>query len=145
MSKHLYVVALDGSEWSERAAKRAIHLAEKSHAKVELLTVLNWPVIHPVIAESVATPPVDKVSEERYVTNKIMAPILEKFAESDVTITTRILWGDPEFEISEYVKTNHAHMLFVGRRGRSRLADLVLGSVANKLAHCVGVPIVLVP
>jgi nucleotide-binding universal stress UspA family protein len=36
-------------------------------------------------------------------------------------------------------------MLFVGRQGRSQIVDLLLGSVANKLAHHVGIPIVLVP
>ncbi|MEX0300669.1 MAG: universal stress protein, partial [Kordiimonas sp.] len=42
-------------------------------------------------------------------------------------------------------KETKANLIFVGRRGRSRIADLVLGSVANSLAHTVGKPIVLVP
>lgn len=36
----------------------------------------------------------------------------------------------------------HANMLFIGR---SRVMDMLLGRVANKLAHRVGLPIVLVP
>jgi len=145
MSKKLYIVAIDGSEWSERAAARAIHLAEKVQAKVELLTVMNWPNIQPVAMEGMVPPLIDKASEENYTQDKILTPIVEKFNDSNVTVTTKILWGDPVFEICEYIKTSHANMLFVGRRGRSSLIDLILGSVANKLAHSVGIPIILVP
>ena len=45
----------------------------------------------------------------------------------------------------ERQKKKKASMVVVGRRGRSSIADLVLGSVANSLAHTLGVPVVLVP
>lgn len=61
------------------------------------------------------------------------------------SLTAELIWGDPVDEINEHVKKTHANMLFVGRQGRSRIVDMLLGSVANKLAHTVGIPIVLVP
>ena len=90
MSKKLYIVAIDGSEWSERAAARAIHLAEKVQAKVELLTVMNWPNIQPVAMEGMVPPLIDKASEENYTQDKILTPIVEKFNDSNVTVTTKI-------------------------------------------------------
>lgn len=145
MSKPLYLVAVDGSEWGQRAADRAIHLAEKTHAKVKLVTVVDWSYLQPVIIEGVTPPVFDKETEEKNIFGRVLTPLVEKHSISEVNITAELIWGDPVVVIKEQVKKTHAVMLFVGRQGRSRVVDMLLGSVANKLAHSVGVPIVLVP
>ncbi len=145
MSKPLYLVAVDGGEWGERAADRAIHLAEKTHAKVELVSVIDWPHLHPMIIEGVDPPVLDKEAEEINLRANVLTPLLEKYNNLTLDIATKILWGDPVVQLKEQVKDSHAVMLFVGRQGRSRVVDTLFGSVANELAHSVGVPIVLVP
>jgi nucleotide-binding universal stress UspA family protein len=147
MSKILYVVAVDGSDWGDRAADRAITLAEKVNASVKLITVVDWSYLQqPMIMEGgVNLPILDKTTEEKNITNSVLVPLLEKYKHSDVGLTAELIWGDPVDEINEHVKKTHANMLFVGRQGRSRIVDMLLGSVANKLAHTVGIPIVLVP
>jgi nucleotide-binding universal stress UspA family protein len=145
MSKPLYLVAVDGSEWGQRAAERAIHLAEKTHAQVKLVTVLDWSYLQPMIIEGVAPPILNRETEEANIRSKVLIPLVEKYNSLDVNISTELLWGDPFVVLKEQVKETHAVMLFVGRQGRSRVVDILLGSVANKLAHGVGVPIVLVP
>jgi nucleotide-binding universal stress UspA family protein len=145
MSKSLYLVAVDGSQWGDRAADRAIHLAEKTHAKVKLVTVIDWPYLHPMIIEGAAPPVLDKEAEEISVTAKVLTPLVEKYNSIAMDISTELFWGDPTVIIKEEVKETHAVMLFVGRHGRSCVVDTLFGSVANKLAHTVGIPIVLVP
>ncbi len=146
MSKTLYLVAVDGSEWGERATERAMNLAEKTHANVKLVTVVEWSYLQqPMIMEGVSPPIIDKVTEEKNITARVLTPLLEKYKSLAVTISAELIWGNPTDEISEQVKKTHATMLFVGRHGRSTIVDMLLGSVANKLAHTVGVPIVLVP
>lgn len=145
MSKSLYLVAVDGGEWGERAADRAIHLAEKTHAKVKLVTVIDWPYLHPMIIEGAAPPVLDKEAEEITVRAKVLMPLVEKYNSLTLNITTELLWGDPAVILKEQVEDTNAVMLFVGRQGRSCIADTLFGSVANKLAHTVGIPIVLVP
>jgi len=145
MTKPLYLVAVDGSEWGRRAADRAIHLAEKTHAKVKLVTVIDWSYLQPMILEGMEPPIFNKEAEEKNVIGRVFTPIVEKYSQLDMHLTTEMLWGDPVVEILDQVKESHAVMLFVGRQGRSRIVDVLLGSVANKLAHRVGVPIVLVP
>ena len=145
MSKPLYLVAVDGSEWGNRAADRAIHLAEKTHAKVKLVTVIDWSYLQPMIIEGVAPPVFDIETEETNITGKVLTPLVENYSKLGVNITAELLWGDPVVVIKEQVKETYAVMLFVGRQGRSCVVDMLLGSVANKLAHSVGVPIVLVP
>ncbi|AAZ26558.1 MULTISPECIES: universal stress protein [Colwellia] len=145
MSKLLYLVAVDGGEWGERAADRAIHLAEKTHAKVKLVTVIDWPYIHPMIIEGAAAPLLDKEAEEMTVKAKVITPLVEKYNTLSLNITTELLWGDPAVILKEQVEVTNADMIFVGRQGRSSVVDTLFGSVANKLAHSVSVPIVLVP
>lgn len=143
MSKPLYVVAVDGSEWGERAAARAISLAKKTDAKVKFITVMDWSTLQPMMIDSAPSPLLDKETEEKNTIKRVLTPLLEKYHEMD--ITSDLLWGDPVVVILEQLKLSHASMLFVGRKGRSRFVDILLGSVANKLAHRAGVPIVLVP
>ena len=145
MKNIIYLVAVDGSEWSERAADRAVNLALQTNATVALLTVKDWSYLQPMILDGVAPKIRDQAAEEQATINSVLVPLMEKYSELDVKITSELLWGDPAVVIREHIKALHANMLFVGRQGRSRFADILLGSVANKLAHQAGIPIVLVP
>lgn len=143
--KKLYLVAVDGSEWSDRAAARAVSLASETGARVEIVTVIPWSGYQPMSIEELSTRPLAKEEEETHAREVILNPLLEKHKDSGVELTTRFDWGDPVQITQKIAKEDHANMVFVGRRGRSRLSDLILGSVANALAHSLGVPIVLVP
>ncbi|MBA6289383.1 universal stress protein [Colwellia sp. MB3u-4] len=145
MHKLLYLVGVDGSEWSNRAVERAVHLAQKTGASVKLVYVITWQEFQPMMIEGVAPPPLDKKQIEHDVHEKILQPSIEKFKAEKVDLSSEYIWGEPVDALLQQVNDYHVNMLFVGRRGRSRFADILLGSVANKLAHCVGVPIVLVP
>jgi nucleotide-binding universal stress UspA family protein len=145
MTQPLYLVAVDGSEWSKRAVERAIDLAEKTKAKVKLLTVKDWTYLQPMVLEGVVPPVLDQATEERNTIAHVLTPLEKQYAGGNVELSTELLWGDPVVVILEQIKHLHVNMLFIGRQGRSRIADILLGSVANKLAHRAGIPIVLVP
>ncbi|TWX69264.1 universal stress protein [Colwellia sp. C1TZA3] len=145
MKKPLYLVAVDGSKWSLRAIDRAVDLASKTDAKVMLLMVKDYSYLQPVLLEGTSPVILDQTAEETDTRTKVLIPLVEKYHKINVEITAELIWGDPATVIQKKIKALHVNMLFVGRRGRSRIVDLLLGSVANKLAHHVGVPIVLVP
>ncbi|WP_262690956.1 universal stress protein [Kordiimonas aestuarii] len=143
--KELYLVAVDGSEWGNRAADHAVSLAAKTGAKVCLVTVIPWSGYQPMSVEQIAVRPLEKQEEERTAHDEILQPLLERHKDKGVTLTSEFHWGHPVKVIRDRVKADHASHVFIGRRGRSRVADLILGSVANSLAHSLGVPIVLAP
>ena len=145
MKKPLYLVAVDGSQWSLRAVERAIDLASKTSANVMLLMVKDLSYLQPVLLEGTSPIILDQTAEENDTRAKVLAPLVEKYQNVNVEITTDLIWGDPTTVIKEQIKALHVNMLFVGRQGRSQIVDILLGSVANKLAHHVGIPIVLVP
>lgn len=145
MGKLVYLVAVDGSEWSDRAAERAIDLAKKTDAEVLFVTAAQWSKYQPLYVSEISPFPQDTSEEEAREYKEIIEPLLNRFAESGVKIRGEFCWGHPVEILQERIKKEHANMIFVGRRGRSKIADIVLGSVANSLAHTVGIPIVLVP
>jgi nucleotide-binding universal stress UspA family protein len=143
--KHLYLVAVDGSEWGKRAADRAVALAKETGGEVRLIAVIPWSGFQPMHLEEVLNRSVEKREEERHAKDEILAPILAAHADDGVTISSEYHWGHPVKVIGERAKELKAFMVFIGRRGRSRVANLILGSVANSLAHSLPMPIVLVP
>ncbi|OUS26619.1 universal stress protein [Thalassotalea sp. 42_200_T64] len=145
MSKQLYIVGIDDSEWSYRAAERAINLSKDTGAKVKLIYVLQWPMVTPITVGGIEPFVFDREDEEKRILETVMDPLLAKYSEYDIALESKLILGEPVHELSKQVKDEHANMLFIGRRGRSTFVDMVLGSVANKLAHIVGIPVVLVP
>lgn len=145
MTTHTYLVGVDGSEWGERAAERAVRIAKQTKANVHLVYVLDWSALQSNFVESIAPVEVNRQLEEASVMDNVLIPLKEKLSEHDVDISLTAEWGNPVETLHEYAKKERVNMIFVGRRGRSRFAGLLLGSVADKLAHHVGVPIVLVP
>ena len=143
--KNTYIVAVDGSEFGVRAAQKAVTIAEKTGAKVVLVSVIPWSGFTPLTVEQIASRPLDKSDEENHVKNDVFAPIVAEHEGKGVDIEAVLAWGHAVDEIHNLVKERKASMIFMGRRGRSRVADLVLGSVANAVAHKAGVPICLVP
>ncbi|PHZ85876.1 universal stress protein [Paremcibacter congregatus] len=145
MSKPVYLVAVDGSDCSERAAERAVNIAQKTDAEVRFVTVVPWAKYYPLYMPEVSPPIVDKKADEETERKEILEPLMRRFKDSGVPLSAKIFWGHPVEVIHEQSKKNHANMIFVGRQGRSKVKDLLLGSVANSLAHKAGIPIVLVP
>lgn len=145
MAKFTYLVGIDGSECAVRAAKRAVMMAEQTGADVKLVYVLDLSDTYPLTIEGYIPPAINEKEYNENIQVHVITPLLEELKGSTVEISTEIVNGDPVDSIRDMVKDEKINMVFVGRKGRSRIIDLLLGSVANKLAHLIGVPIVLVP
>lgn len=145
MKKLNYIVGVDGSDCSKRALQRAITLATSTQANVKVVYALDLLNVYPLAIEGYIPPSVSKDEQEKLAFEHVIKPLLNEFDSEACPIKHQIVFGDPIDEIQQIIKSDHANMVFVGRQGRSRIVDILLGSVANKLAHHVGIPIVLVP
>ncbi|MFT5707729.1 MAG: nucleotide-binding universal stress UspA family protein, partial [Oceanospirillaceae bacterium] len=97
-----------------------------------------------IVGSAYYMPELSATDEEQKAQGSDITPLIDKYKD-EVNLSSEIVWGDPVELLLEQAKENHASMIFLGRRGKSRLANLLLGSTANKVAHCAGIPIVLVP
>ena len=66
-------------------------------------------------------------------------------AQGAIAIKTSVIEGDPAGEILSYIAAKNIDAVVVGRRGRSSLARLLLGSVSQKLASLAPCVVIICP
>lgn len=145
MGEQLYIVGCDGGEWGERAATCAVNFAKTSGAKIKLVHAIDYTGMRPISIEEIINTPPERAAEEARATDEVLAPLVDKYADSNVEIDSGFAWGNPAEVLHNEAERLNANMIFVGRHGRSSVVDILMGSAANKLAHLANVPVVLVP
>jgi nucleotide-binding universal stress UspA family protein len=137
------LVAIDGSSNSMRALQFAIELARKLSAPAELVLVNA----HDDIALRGASQFVGKDAVDGYLDDLARSELkdaLERASQSKVPFTTRMLRGPIAPAIAEEAKTAGCDMIVLGSKGRTALKDLLIGSVAQRVASISDVPVTLV-
>ncbi len=67
----------------------------------------------------------------------------QRFGVTDIEL--QIGWGDPATSIIKIAAREAADTIVLGRRGRGRMAGLLLGSVARKVVSLAPCPVIVVP
>ena len=131
------VLALDGSEGSERAIPFATALARRDGAEIV--------VVH--VEEEV----VGKGHGPMHGDPELLASLKERAkeltadgVETSVRATT-VMLGGPAPAISRIADEVGADLIVAGTRGHSALAGVLLGSVTERLLHTARQPVFVVP
>lgn len=138
------VVGVDGSEQSRRAAETAIGIARASGARMHLLTVVRppegwWGVVG-------SPPPAEALSASMERAQRtVLDRVLEQVDTTGVDVVSSEEIGDPASALAEYCERVGADLLVVGRRGAGMVERIVLGSVADRLAHNAPCALLIVP
>ena len=138
------LAATDGSQAATRAVEAAARISKAWGAKLVIMTVA-----HELSG--------DEIVEARR-RDADPGDVLERFSRQTLTeakdcavragaqkVEVVECLGDATRNILDLAATEQADMVVVGRRGRGRLAGLVLGSVSQKLATDAPCPVVVVP
>src|SRR3990172_12022650 len=131
--KHV-VVGVDGSEQSGRAATMAAAIARDHGAKLHVLTVVRppegwWGVVG-------SPPPADALAASmEHAQRTVLDATLERIDTAGLEVIASEEIGDPSSALIEYCTRIGADLLVVGRRGAGMDERIVLGSVADRLAH----------
>jgi nucleotide-binding universal stress UspA family protein len=137
------MVAVDGSESSNRAIDAAAALARLENAALVIVSVAA-----PSAAatrrefqriEHSAADPSETASQA------ILMDAQQRAGWADVRAKTIMLWGEPAEEIIKAVVGEKVDALVVGRRGHGQLAGLLLGSVSQKLVSLSPCMVTVVP
>ena len=130
------LVAIDGSEVTERVLQKAKSIAEKTNADVLIMTVVKrlMPTYHYRLgADFGHTHLVDKKDEE--VAKRMIEHAKEVFTDYPGKFDTMLVHGEPADSILEISDTEEPDLLVVGNRGLGGFKRVMLGSVSTKVLH----------
>ena len=128
----------DFSEYSNQAMEYARSLAEKFNAELHLLHVLEMHTSStPVFAGGLALNPL--VQESREAAEK---SLLRVASGQDAVRGTGV--GPPFLEILRYAQDNEIDLIVMGTHGRSGLAHILVGSVAERVVRKSSCPVLTV-
>ncbi|MDO5725002.1 MAG: universal stress protein [Tissierellia bacterium] len=137
------LVPIDGSACSLKALRQAKQLAEKLHARLDLLTVI------PEISATEQVPSAYVYSSSGDKTMiKIAEEVLEKAKRSlgdfEYGVTTTYLFGNVAKEIVSFSDNQKSDLIVIGSRGLGAFSRTLLGSVSQKVTNLSKVSVMVV-
>ncbi|MGH8593323.1 MAG: universal stress protein [Gammaproteobacteria bacterium] len=139
------LIPTDFSDLSQHALDYAIGLARALNAAVELLHVHHAPALS--LQDGDLSMPVDPTLEAEYEASvqRRLDEVVEKYRASGAPISGRLLSGVPHAEIVRAAEEGGADLIVMGTHGRTGLAHLLMGSVAERVARSSPIPVLTVP
>ncbi|MDW0118022.1 universal stress protein [Sporosarcina thermotolerans] len=133
------LIAVDGSENSQRAALHAAKLAiTNSNASITALYVLNYDRTRTDVLLDADIADLHLRRKER------IEPILDIFIKHQVKHELVIRHGEPGPTIIAYANENKYDLVVIGSRGLNSFQEMLLGSVSHKVAKRVIAPVLIV-
>lgn len=127
------LVGYDGSAQSEKAVEVALSLAACIDSTVLIFAVAR----PPETSVSVELEAVLDNARAHY--EEGFKKIMENARSRELSVSTAMVVGHPAEQIIHRAETDGIDLIVLGRRGRSRIARMMLGSVSERVlryAHC---------
>ncbi|MFO7262522.1 MAG: universal stress protein [Bacillota bacterium] len=137
------LVATDGSEGAKKAVHTAVKMLEgTSDVQVTLITV-SQPVPLSLYADLQALN-IDPMALSEQQAQELLEEESAPLKEAGISFDTQVAVGDPGTEICRVAQEGGYDLIIVGSRGRNQFAEIVLGSVSNRVLHHAGCPVLVV-
>jgi nucleotide-binding universal stress UspA family protein len=146
------LVAIDGSENSERALDFALEFAEKYSAHLTLLNVSEMSAVTSVPSDITPYPGgmggsmvvLDK--DFRKIHEELLTKALEhaKAVRPNVSVSSVLSEGNPASEIVALAKDEQFDVVIVGHRGSGKLKEMFMGNISERVAHQAGCTVIIV-
>lgn len=131
----------DFSETSLVATRYALEFAKRFQAQLHLLHVIEDPVVYLPMFESFPLP--SREEFETFAQTRLDNWILPEDAEQ-TAIITRWVHGSPFVQILRDARDNDVDLIVIGTHGRNAAAQLLMGSVAEKVVRKAPCPVLAV-
>lgn len=140
-----FIVAVDGSDGSERALQKAIDLAKLGGANLVLTHVIAWSAFSFHTPDELAERHKRREEELDRANNALLAPLEIKVKAAGVNCETLVRHGHPAEILADVAKEKGASNIFMGRKGESKIGSLLFGSVSGSLIQISPVSVTVVP
>lgn len=143
MSFKKIVVPYDASEYSNRAFKYALEIAKKDHSKITVVKVIDGGYAANFAYTSKTDPDIIKKEIKTY--EKFILKLKSSAKKVGVPFSSKILQNASIVKaLVNFTKSGNVDLIVIGSHGRTGLSKLVLGSVANGVAHHAKCPVMIV-
>ncbi len=140
-----FLVGVDGSEGARRAAHYAAERARAEKARLLLVAIVEPTPYAPTMPEELPIMPVEPRHEIDDIIEHVLKPLEKELAADDLEIELLASRGRAAEQLNKVAHDYRVDQVFTGRRGRSRVATLLFGSVSRALVQSCPVPITVVP
>lgn len=137
-----FLVPVDGSEASLRAIDHLIKKLAWYRDDVDLHLINVQPALHGDVSMFVDKEQIRRFHHDEGL--KALAAARDKLDAGGVKYVFHIGIGDPAHVIAHYAREKQMDQIFMGTRGLGSVGSLLLGSVAGKVLHLTGIPVLLV-
>ncbi|MFA9556597.1 universal stress protein [Evansella sp. AB-rgal1] len=133
------LLAIDGSDHSRRAAKKAIEMGKLlGDASIEVLYIVDGSKSKSDVLQFGDS---DSASRKR---REMLQPFETMIKSAGLTLKTSILHGAPAETIIKHANEGSYDCLVLGSRGLSTVQTMILGSVSHKVMKYVKAPVLMV-
>jgi len=152
------LVAIDQSDFGREVFRQALDLASAAHGELLLVHVLSTdeetaprmplsPILdyYPVLDDKPLRVFLEEWSEYEKEGRSLLDQYLAEAQEAGVAVESRQPTGSAGKQLCEVAREWGADLIVTGRRGRSGLSELVLGSVSNYVMHHAPCAVLVVP
>ena len=129
------LVTLDGTSSDRAIIEHVKKLAKIAQSRVVLLHVADGWAARTYGGDAVSP----EISEDTDYLKKVQA----EFQEASIPTGFELGYGDPSREIVKWVEQKGCDLVAMSTHGHRFLADLFLGTTANRVQHKVSVPVLL--
>jgi nucleotide-binding universal stress UspA family protein len=137
------LVAYDASGFSTRAFKSALDIAEPNKSKITLVTVVTG-IYQPSIGFSMKLNK-DVLEKQNKAMKKLVSHLQTAANKKGIRLSLRLLHNPSVSKaIRNYIKSHKFDLIIIGSHGRTGLNKVILGSVANDVAHKANIPVMVV-
>ncbi len=130
---HRVLLAVDGSEWSNKAVEFLATVPLKAPLKLAVVTVWSSPPSEPRSPETGSAESSEGVSAMRVRDENLLQEVATRFRTGPYEVRTEWLHGDPATAILETAGRSQAELVVVGARGLKGIKRFLLGSVSQKV------------
>ena len=129
------LVTLDGTSSDRAIIEHVKKLAKLAQSRVVLLHVADGWAARTYGGDAVSP----EISEDTAYLQKVQA----EFQQANIPTSSELGFGDPSREIVKWVEQKGCDLVAMSTHGHRFLADLFLGTTANRVQHKVSVPVLL--
>ncbi len=134
------LTGIDGSDASKEAAMEAIRVAKSVGASLLMVYVI------PMGSDMIEYFKVSKLKQAlKENARKAMEDIRSEGKKQNIPVQVIIDEGSPSEKIIDIAVRNQCDLIVLGRKGKSALEKILVGSVAERVAGQSPVPVMLIP